>query len=273
MSGDEQALRKALEARGVQVDAVAWDDQLVAWEDFACCIIRSTWDYHLRRGEFTAWARAIGSKTQLWNPPEVIEWNSHKTYLHELEAKGVPIIPTVWLQPHEGANLVQILEEHGWQQVVIKPVVSLYAYHTKRFESSDLAGAQGHLEQGLKRGAMMVQPYMASVETSGERSLIYIDEVFSHAVRRASIILDGAREEARVVEAAEDEIALAQRALAASGFQTLYARVDMTRDDAGDIRLMELEMVEPYLFLGTAEGAVERFAGAIERRARRPEAK
>src|SRR6476646_932885 len=118
---DEAPLARALEARGFEPVRVGWDDPRVDWSGFDAALLRSTWDYHHRRDEFLLWARRAAAETRLFNPPELIEWNSHKFYLRELEHAGIAIVPTVFLERRSVADLAEILERQGWEAAVIKP--------------------------------------------------------------------------------------------------------------------------------------------------------
>lgn len=262
---DDYLLTLALEALGLTVEHPAWDDPGVAWGDFGMLVIRSTWNYHLRRDDFLAWTCMVSQATRLWNPPDVIEWNSHKGYLRELSDKGVGVVPTVWLERGTRASLGDIMRAEGWDRVVVKPAVSAAACHTMRVDGTALERGQAHLESGLASGDMMIQLYLESVATEHERSLIFLADEFSHAVRRAPV-LDLKHEsefQPNCVEARSDEMALARRALYAASSPLLYARVDIARDAEGTPVLMELELVEPYLFLERAAGSAEMFARAI----------
>lgn len=259
---DELLLIEALGKRGLRAELAVWDDPDINWSAPKVCVIRSTWDYHLRLAEFLAWAERVSAVTSLWNPIEAIRWNSHKAYLRELEQRDVPIVPTTWLRTGTQADLERLVDERGWGRIVIKPAVSASAYATLAVARNDLDRGQAHLEEWLPRVEMMVQPYMASVETYGERSLIYIDGTLSHAVQRPAVLVEEGHT-VTAVSPSRDEVDIAGQVLHEAGFSTLYARVDLAQDDDGRPRLMELELVEPSLFLEHGEQAAERLAKAI----------
>lgn len=270
LSEGDRLLRDALAARGLSVEPLVWDDPSVGWESARLLVVRSVWDYHLRRPEFLEWVDAASEKTALWNPARVIRWNSHKGYLRELEGRGVATVPTVWVQAGGQADLAEIMAREGWSDVVVKPVISLSAYGTLRVGSDNISEGQAHLRQLGAEREMMVQPYIASVEGYGERSLVYLGDRFSHSVRRRPVLVEaqGREEFSTLVEPTPEELALAEAALSAVGEPLLYARVDVVWDGEpgarGTVRLMELELVEPSLFLPEAEGSADRFANAIE---------
>ncbi len=266
---DRQRLIPALAARGLRGVPVVWNDPAVDWAAFRLAVIRSTWDYHLRRDAFLAWIRRAAARTALWNPPAVLAWNTHKFYLRELAAKGLPVLPTVWLDAGTPARLGAILAEQGWTRAVIKPAVGASAYGALRVDPATLAAGQAHLDAWLPTHDMLVQPYLPTVETTGEHSLMFVDGVFTHAVRRTpALSAEGAAAPPwSRVTAPDDEVALAARILAAAPAPALYARVDLLRDAAGALHLMELELTEPFLFLEEAPDAVTRLAAAIAARA------
>lgn len=274
---DEPLLVEALAREGLRAAAAPWDDPATDWSRARACILRSTWDYHRRLNDFLAWVDRTQTVTRLWNTAAVIRWNAHKGYLRALEARGVPVVPTLWLDRGTTPRLAERLARRSWSEVVVKPAVSLGAHDTLRVPASELARADAHAAQVLQTRDVMVQPYLASVEAYGERSLIFIDGQLSHAIRKKPALApaENAPEDPlagyRRVDAAEDELATARRILhllQASGFDPLYARVDIARDERGAPMLMELELIEPFLYMFLCPEAAERFARAIALRVR-----
>jgi glutathione synthase/RimK-type ligase-like ATP-grasp enzyme len=270
---DEQLLAGALAARGLKAGPVIWDDPAVEWSRFRLALIRTAWDSDARRDEFVAWAGRAGARCPLWNPPEVLRWNTHKGYLRELEARGVAIVPTAWLRRGSRADVKALLAERGWSDAVVKPAVSAGARDTLRVRGpEDLPAAQALAERVLPHKDMMVQPYLASVESHGERSILFLGGEHTHAIKRPPALSGNPGYDATAAEPApssEDERAFARQVLAATGFELLYARVDVARDEHGALVLMELEITEPNLFLRQGgPRAVEALADAIAHKAR-----
>jgi glutathione synthase/RimK-type ligase-like ATP-grasp enzyme len=268
MTPESKMLMEEIRRLGVEVRPFVWDDPSVDWSLPEVCVIRETWDYHLKRDDFLSWAEQVAKRTTLFNTPDVIRWNTHKGYLRELENQGVPIVPTEWLDAGSRADLPHIMSNNAWDEVVIKPTVSANAFETVQIRGEQVAEGQAHIDRLLPLRDMMVQPYIASVRDYGERSLIFVDNEFTHAVRRqpALHLEEGSSTWAVApVKPTEEESALAITALKAAGFPTLYARVDIVRDQHGKTRLMELELVEPSLFLAQAPHAAQRLARAITR--------
>ena len=248
----------ALERRGLKVRTGAWDDPALDWSAAELAVLRTPWNYHRHLPAFLEWTRRV---PRLLNPPEVVRWNAVKTYLRDLEQKGIATVPTEWLDASE--SLDEVLERRGWQEAVLKPAVSAGSFRTRRFERGD--APQALLEEILTEGTAMLQPYLASVESSGERSLVFFEGELSHVVKRHPPLSTGLHGGV-AVPAEPDELQLARRVLATQP-PLLYARVDLARDEGGAPRLMELELIEPSLFLDTAAKAAERYADAVYRAA------
>ena len=261
-------LLPALARRGLSAALVAWDDPAMDWSTTRLAVIRATWDYHLRLPEFLAWAERAAERCDLLNPLPAVRWNARKTYLRDLERRGVPTIPTVWLPRGSSASLAPILRERDWERAVLKPVVSASAYETRLVTPSSLAEDERRLARMLTARDMMLQPYLAAVATTGERSLVFIGGEHTHTFLRVPALgSSGASPtESALLPNDPAEEAFARPALQASGCETLYTRVDLIHDDTGAPRLMELELIEPSLALSLAPAAAERLAAAIARR-------
>jgi hypothetical protein len=266
---DEPLLLAALARAGVEARVLAWDDEAAPFAEHDLVVLRSTWNYYQRVGNFVEWVALTGEKTRVLNPPAIVAWNARKTYLAELEKRGIDIVPTEFvLQDQPRRSMGDILDERGWDEVVIKPVVSAGSFRTERFSRGTVAAAQAFLDALVVNRDAMVQRWMPSVETYGERSLVWIDGAVTHAIRKTPRFSGGAEQVSGEVAIAEDERAFAERALAPFASELLYARVDMVRDAEGTLRLMELELIEPSLFLAQSTAALDRFVSALAGRAR-----
>lgn len=291
---DDAPLVAALAARDAQAEAAVWDDEAVAWDSYDLVVIRSTWDYAQRRPDFLEWARRVDRLTRLSNPLPVVRWNSDKHYLRELESVGIPIVPTMWLEPeHRFTSRALHTRFPAQGEFVIKPAVSAGSVDTGRYTAMD-AYSRGlaikHSRRLLEAGrTVMVQRYLTSVDTVGERAHVFISGEYSHSVHKGAMLdgpdvgVEGVYREERMtpLEASEREIQFSREvvraarrffARTADGVDLapdplLYARVDLVTDDQGAPVLMELELVEPSLFTALGEGALERFADAIAQRA------
>ena len=264
----------ALAGRDVEVVRPAWDDAAVPWEGFDAAVIRTTWDYASRRDEFLGWAERAGEATRLWNPPEVIRWNTHKSYLMELEERGAPVVPTAWLGRGDQIDLAALLATRGWERAVVKPAVGAGAEGLVRVdpdEDRELRSAQAAMERLLAAGDVLVQPYLASVEARGELSVVLVEGRPTHAVRKTPAPGEyrvqsqfGGRYELEPID--DDLTALATWVVEATGNDLLQARVDLLEDEVGTPQLVELELTEPDLYLTAAPFGADELASAVVRR-------
>jgi glutathione synthase/RimK-type ligase-like ATP-grasp enzyme len=252
----------ALEQQSISVAIRPWDDT-TAWASVPLVVVRSPWDYSDAREEFLSWARHVAAVTRLVNRFEVLEWNSHKSYLLALAAAGVSTVVTT-LVPRGASDADRALALETYPgEIVIKPAVSVGAIGALR-STSDSPDAAAHLAELAADGDVLVQPLARAVLDHGETSLIYFGGDFSHAIRKIPADGDYRVQEhlgGRVVAhtPSADELAVAAATLAAAPTATSYARVDLVRVD-GSAAVMELEAIEPQLFLDHDAGAAARFA-------------
>jgi glutathione synthase/RimK-type ligase-like ATP-grasp enzyme len=267
LSADDRLLQDALRRRGHVADAVVWDDPHVVWQRYDAVVVRSCWDYHTRPAEFLAWVDRIAALgVRLLNTPDLLRWNHEKRYLLDLAARGVPIVPTVYLPQGAPADLAQILRVRGWDAAVVKPAIAATAYHTWR-TGAQRAADQSRLTELLAARAMLVQPLMPQIE-AGEWSLLFFGGEYSHAVLKRPAAGDFRSQDdfggtAEALTPPPGLIQQAAQALASAARAPLYARVDGLLVDA-TFTMMELELIEPSLFLGYAPHAADMLAKACE---------
>ncbi|GHJ37832.1 hypothetical protein [Streptomyces sp. TS71-3] len=272
-------LHRELLAAGAEAHAVCWDDPAIDWASYDLAVIRSTWDYTLHTEAYTAWADRCGALTRLANPAPVVRWNTDKRYLGDLAAAGVPVVPTRYLAPGDGEAPWPPEDPGtgGGHEYVIKPTAGAGARHAARYRAGDpeaAGAARRHLAQLHVRGVTaMVQPYMRGIDTTGERALLFFGGSLLHAIRKGAVLTPGtahdavktAHPDARPWEPTRAELAAAERALAAvpDAPELLYARVDLVDGDDGRPCVMELELVEPNLFLHLHPGSVSTVVDGI----------
>jgi glutathione synthase/RimK-type ligase-like ATP-grasp enzyme len=267
LAADDRRLLGALRALDVAAEPAVWEDPLYDWGGLDLCIIRSAWDYAYRRSAFVAWSRRVAAVTTLWNPAPIVEWNTHKRYLVDLAARGVPAVPTIVLATGSAARLVDVVQQTGWGEVILKAAVAQTGRHLLRVGAADQARGQAHLDRLLPHEDLLAQPFLPAVTEAGETSLIFIAGAFSHAVRKRPAagdfrVHDDYGGSVVPIEPEAAERAVAEAAIAAAEAPLLYGRVDLVPGRDGPV-VMELELVEPDLFLGYAPGAAERLARAI----------
>ncbi len=265
---DDRLLAPALTAAGIHAVPAVWDDPAVDWDAFDLVVVRNPWDYVERREEFLAWAATV---RRLVNPEPVLRWNTDKRYLADLDAAGLPVVPTAFAGP--GEDLPLAVAPAG---IVVKPTVSAGSRDTERHRDGRTALEHVARLQDAGRTAM-AQPYLDGVDGAGETALVYLGGAFSHAIRKGPM-LDGRLVDPSGLFVTEDiaprappheERAVADRVLAHTRErfgELLYARVDLLpTPDEGPV-LLELELTEPSLFLAHAQHAAEQFAAAIAAR-------
>ncbi|MCW2749068.1 MAG: hypothetical protein JWR83_178 [Aeromicrobium sp.] len=263
---DLPLIQAAADQRAIKAEILAWDDPNADWRAFDAVVVRSCWDYIARREEFLGWAASV---PRLHNSREVIEWNTDKVYLRQLEAAGIPIIETRW----DIAAGDDIGSPGEW---VVKPTVSAGSRNTARWHTAE--DVYAHSAQLTAAGrTSMTQPYISSVDNEGETAMLFIGGVFSHAIRKGQLLEPGegvvqdraGREtiDPRMPSPAQREIA--QAALAAVDTvlghpaDLLYARVDLVTDTDGSPIVIELELTEPSLFLPHSDGGALRLVDAV----------
>lgn len=278
---DMSPLLDACLSAGIDARVLAWDDATVSWSRFDLVLLRSPWDYTERLPEFMAWCTRVDRATRLLNPLPVLRWNTDKHYLADLAALGVPVVPTVFLEPD--AEPLPALEgflagQPGMLEFVVKPTVSAGSRDTQRYSLAQQFAAANHIARLLDLGrSVMLQPYLDSVDALGETALIYLDGEFSHAIRKGPLLRPDetatdalfATEAITPREPENDERILAEAVVSAAvrrlgiAAPLLYARVDLVRDASGNPRLLELELTEPSLFLAHAPGAAARLVESL----------
>ncbi len=269
--GEERLLMAGLEARGLRTKRVAWSNAEFDWKRARAAVLRSTWDYFERFAEFSAWMDGVVSGLQFFNAPELVRWNVDKHYLRDLAERGVNVPTTQFIERGEKTTLREVMETNGWSEAILKPVVSGAARHTYRLNDANLDVHEAVLCELLREEAMMVQPFLGNVLTQGELSLIVIGGRCTHAVRKMAKqgdfrVQDDHGGTVHPHTPTADEIAFAERAVAACPQLPLYARVDAVLDESGALSLMELELVEPELFFRFHPPAADALAAAIAER-------
>jgi len=249
---------------GFETYSCIWDDQKVEWANFDAVIIRSSWGYHERLPEFNVWLDKLENlKVRLFNDYPVIRWNSNKKYLLELEKEGVKIIPTKFFIKSSQVSFRNIVSAFKADEIIIKPSVGAEAYKVKKFSKSQVIEAQRFIDEILIDHDILVQPFINDIQTEGEISMIFFNKVYSHAVLkkpkkgefRSNYAYGG--KESRI-NPDINIIIQAQNILNKINFKLLYARVDGI-NIAGVFYLMELELIEPYLFFEMDKDSPVRF--------------
>jgi glutathione synthase/RimK-type ligase-like ATP-grasp enzyme len=257
------ALRPAFKAQGMSVHDVDWADEMVNWSDFDAALIGTTWDYWDHWDTFLETLSNIEAKIPLFNGAKLVRWNSHKGYLRDLEAKGARLIPTLWIDQVTPQNAADAFDTLSSETLVFKRQVGAGADGQYRLRCGD--------DLPDMPNPMMVQPFLPKIVEEGEISFIFVDGEFSHALIKRAAKGDyriqstyGGTEEA--ITPSTEDLSDAKTILGALDVPPLYARVDMLRGEDGGLLLMEMELIEPYLYPVEGPELGVRMAAAVKKR-------
>lgn len=252
-------------ARGVEFETAYWDEMDLAERGFDAALIRSCWDYHQRAEQFLACLEAHErAGVRVFNSSSSVRWNARKAYLKEM---GPAAIETIWVERADGRVVAQAFDALDASEIVVKPQVGAGSIEVVRLKRN--AWSEADLRDG-PRGAAMIQPYLRSIETEGERSLFWFGGRFSHAIRKAPhaggwLANIPGKTDFFAEPAPPAAMAAAESARARAPAGLLYVRIDLVLGDDGKWRVIEIEAIEPYLFLDFAPEAADFFVDAIAR--------
>jgi glutathione synthase/RimK-type ligase-like ATP-grasp enzyme len=265
---DDDLAIAPLAKRGWTVETLPWDRAGLDWKSYDLVVLRSTWDYQHHPERFLATLAAIeASGTKLENSVAIVRWNMQKTYLHDLAVQGVPVVPTAWRDRLGPGELLPLFDSLQCDEAVIKPVMSGNAQGAWRLDRKSTAAQAAEIEAYYTKRPLMMQPFESAIVSEGEYSLLYFNGVHSHSILKVPRFGDFRVQEEhgseiRAVTAEPALLAAGDKAMKAIGARLLYARVDLVRH-GDEFRVMELELVEPALYLRMDPGAPDRFADAI----------
>lgn len=261
---DDDLAIAPLDDLGWEVSTISWRDTDVDWNEFAIVVIRTPWDYQRSPNEFlTVLERIDSSNARLENPLDVVKWNLDKRYLIDLESRGLQIVPTIWDGVYDQRVFYRWMADLGCDELIIKPTVSATAEHTYRLTEFDAS-----LVDVFADRSFMVQPFLESIVTEGEYSLFYFNGEYSHTILKSPKAEDFRVQEEHggLITAFKPDQTLRDaggRAFEMIKPSPLYARVDLVRNDESEFALIELELIEPALYLRMDPEAPARFAKAI----------
>ena len=268
LTPDDRLAADALARRGITVVPAVWNDPKVDWAGFDRVIVRSPWDYHEHAGDFLAWFSTLDrAGVPVHNPTSVLRWNLDKVYLRWIEERGGSVVPTEWIPKGGRVDVAEVLDRRGWSKGVVKPTISASAHNTWIVSPATSASDAKKIAPILERSGLMIQPFLAEIETEGEVSMLFYGGKYSHAVRKRPAVGDFRvqTEHGGTVEPATpsaETVREAQMIVDLRGDELLYARVDGVV--VGDeFLLMEFEVLEPQLFFPFHPQAAERFAEAV----------
>ena len=268
---------------GIELVQAPWEDGTIDWDSFDLVVVRSPWNYVDCLDEFRQWLDARRPMTTIHNAVSLIEWNMDKRYLADLAARGVPVVPTAFVQSID--EFQSAIASAGSSEIVVKPSVSAGSRLTGRFAVDD-PSAEELVSRILSEGVtVMVQPFASRIDVQGEIGTVLFDGVVSHSFRKAALLAEGGalvggeyREEITAIVAPDDVLAVVtiastvatkiarERGWLAANEELLYGRYDVVRLDDGSPALLEAELFEPCFFLPTDSESPRRFVDAVIRR-------
>lgn len=269
---DEDVILEAiLDEFGYSYQFEVWSDLTVDWTFYDLLLIKSPWDYFDKYEAFLLWldkVESLGIPTL--NKIETVRWNSDKRYLQDIHAKGFPIVPTYFLEKGEWSEEIDFFEYFNKEILIVKPTVSGGSKNTLKIGKEDWENKKDELQKLLQVEGFMVQPFVDQIALEGEYSYLYFNGKFSHAVLkspkpgefRVQHFFGG---EIKTSIPTPEQLASIDRLIASFASETLYARVDGVWVE-GIFYLMELELIEPYLFLFVSDSALENYKSAIKER-------
>jgi glutathione synthase/RimK-type ligase-like ATP-grasp enzyme len=267
----DRLLEEPLKALAWEYSEVSWHAKNHNWDQYDVVVVRSTWDYQAHCEEFLACLQSIeNSSATLCNSMSLIEWNISKEYLKELEEKGVPIIPTLWVDDLQEQHFSQAFKKFAGGEIVIKPYVSANADFTYRLTQDSASKHLASIIAEYKNRSAMIQPFLQSIVEQGEYSLFYFDSQYSHAICKQPAKGDFRVQEEHggqltKIEPTTQMLALAEQTIKALPNEALYARIDIVSFN-NTLMIIEVELIEPSLYFNMDESSPLFFAQNFAKR-------
>lgn len=269
VSEEENArLHQFLTQKGLQVTLEVWDDPAVDWGKYELVLLKSPWDYFDKIDTFYTWLSKLEElQVRVLNPISIVRWNADKRYLVELQEKGERVVPTLWLEQGSKLDVATVFERLQSDKIIVKPAVSGGAKNTFALSPQEAEAQAESINSLLQQESFLAQPFIPEIQTKGEWSFLFFNGEYSHAVLKTAKAGDFRVQHffggtihtpeppAHLLEAAHNLVDKYAQGC-------LYARVDGI-ERAGELVLMELELIEPFLFMATSEGAIERYYDAL----------
>lgn len=269
VSEEENArLHQFLTQKGLQVTLEVWDDPAVDWGKYELVLLKSPWDYFDKIGTFYTWLDRLEElRVRVLNPISIVRWNADKRYLVELQEKGERVVPTLWLEQGSRLDVATVFEQLQSDKIIVKPAVSGGAKNTFALTPPEAEAQAESINSLLQQESFLAQSFIPEIQTKGEWSFLFFNGEYSHAVLKTAKAGDFRVQHffggtihtpeppAHLLEAAHNLVDKYAQGC-------LYARVDGI-ERAGELVLMELELIEPFLFMATSEGAIERYYEAL----------
>lgn len=265
---ENAALHSFLTQKGLQVKLEIWDDPAVNWSKYDLVLLKSPWDYFDKIDAFYTWLNQLEElQVRVLNPINIVRWNTDKRYLVELQEKGVKVVPTVWLEQGCQLNVADVFAQLQSEKIILKPAVSGGAKNTFALTQQEADAQAESINALLQQESFLAQPFIPEIQTKGEWSFLFFNGRFSHAVLKTAKAGDFRVQHffggtIHTPEPPAELLEAAHNLVDKYAQGCLYARVDGV-ELHGELVLMELELIEPFLFMATSEGAIERYYEAL----------
>jgi glutathione synthase/RimK-type ligase-like ATP-grasp enzyme len=268
---EDAILTRALEKRKIRSIRRSWSDATFDWQSTSHVVFRSTWDYFHRFYEFSRWLDDISLKTECINSADIVRWNMDKHYLNDLKVKGISVIETFFVEKGSRVSLKSLVRDLGWNETILKPVVSGGARHTYKIGKVNIDVHDKIFSDLIAEETVMLQPFQHHVVSQGEIGFIIIDGIYTHAVQKKARsgdfrVQDDFGGTVRSYVPSKEEIRFALHAVEACERFPLYARADVIRDNNNHLAISELELIEPELWFRKSQRAAELLAKGICRK-------
>ncbi len=265
---DDQLLSEALAKHSLTTKRVNWAEPALDLRQFRAAVFRTTWDYFERATEFDAWMTRCEHHTQWINPLATVRWNLDKRYLADLQAQGVSVVPTVYLD--DADTLQDSLKQTGWTNAVVKPCVSGGAWQTYRVNPANVTEVEEQIRPHRPALKFLLQPFQEQIQQQGEITLMTMGGRVTHAIRKTAKpgdyrVQDDHGGTVHQHSPTTEELQFAEHAIQAVTPTPVYGRVDIVRGNNGQLMVMELELVEPELWLRYHPPSATVMANAIVR--------
>lgn len=266
---EDKVLAEELLKYGLTCVRVDWADETFDWTHVKYGMLRSTWDYFYKIDKFKTWLSSVEKNIKLINPITLVRWNIDKHYLIDLERQGVSIVPTTFVEKGESADLKEIYTSHESEKIIVKPAISGSSRHTYLVDNSNVNQVASVFQKLMTNECMLIQPFISTIAEYGEVSFLVFDGIFSHAILKKSKEGDFRVQSdfggsLHHYQASKEEIIFAETVVAKCDQVPVYARVDVAKDQNGKMLLVELELIEPDMWLRLNEGSASKLAKAVK---------
>ena len=261
---EDERLYRFLKEKEMEISFQVWDDEEVDWSSFDAIVLKSPWDYFDKIAAFYQWLDKLDKLgCRVLNPVQTVRWNADKIYFKDMQARGVQVVPTVWLEQGSTFDAEAVFQAIGQEKIIVKPRVSGGAKNTLAISRSEAGTYTSRLNELLQEEPFLAQPFLEQIRTQGEWSFIFFNGTYSHSVLKKAKSGDFRVQHffggsVHTPDPPDALLATANRIVEQFAPGCLYARVDGV-ELGGELALMELELIEPFLFLSTSEGALERY--------------